>query len=278
MYVTDIKDGGFLTVSAIGGLDTRILQGAEVIIYGKKVIYGVIASTPPHLQKPEDEKKLCAVADLFIDTGYEKDELSQFVRVGTPVGYKPFYTELKNERLAGKGFDNKACVACAVYALSVLSAEQLCGDVYLLLSAHEETVRSGGAVVGGFNINPDYAMVVDVNLGATPDTKKHETVALSDGVSITLSAVTDRRLTAMTIKAAEENSIKYQKTVSPARTGTNATSINLVRCGIPVVDIGLPLRSMHTYSELISLDDAEQVANLIAAFVCDREIAEVFKR
>lgn len=49
-------------------------------------------------------------------------------------------------------------------------------------------------------------------------------------------------------------------------------------CGIPVVDIGLPLRSMHTYSEVISLDDAGEVAKLISAFVRDGQIAEVFGR
>ena len=278
MYVTDIKDGGFLTVIQIGGLDTRILQGAEVIIYGTREIYGVIASTPPHLQQPSDEKKLCEVKDLYIDTGYSKEELSTFVRVGTPVGYKSVMTELKNGRITGKGFDNKACGACAVGALAGLTADELCGDVYLLFSAHEETVNMGGAAVGAYNIDPDYAMVIDVNLGTTPDTKKYETVSLSEGVSITLSAVTDRKLTAKTIQMADRKGIKYQKCVSASNTGTNTPAVNLVRSGIPVVDVGLPLRCMHTYSEVISLDDAEQTAALIASFVCERDIEEVFKR
>ena len=50
MVVTDIKENGFLTVTNIGGVDTRILQASDVIIYGKEKIFGVVGSTPPHLQ------------------------------------------------------------------------------------------------------------------------------------------------------------------------------------------------------------------------------------
>ena len=120
-------------------------------------------------------------------------------------------------------------------------------------------------------------MVVDVNLAKTPDTKSRETVLMDGGVAITLSAVTDRKLTKMLCEACEKNGIKYQRIVSASSTGTNATSLGLVRGGIPVVDVGLPLKSMHTYNEVLSLDDAEAVASLVNAFVCSKEIAEVFK-
>ena len=47
MYVREIHEGGFLSVVNVGGLDTRILQASDVMIYGKKTLRGVIASTPP---------------------------------------------------------------------------------------------------------------------------------------------------------------------------------------------------------------------------------------
>ena len=71
MIVTEIHKGGFLSVTSIGGLDEAILQASDVIIYGKEELRGVIASTPPHLQKSEDEKKLTEISKLLIDTGYE---------------------------------------------------------------------------------------------------------------------------------------------------------------------------------------------------------------
>jgi putative aminopeptidase FrvX len=88
------------------------------------------------------------VDKLLIDTGYDKETLSKLVSVGTPIGFAPKYTRLGEKMLAGKGFDNKACAACAISAILGTSREELAGDVYLLLSAHEETDRLGGVVCG----------------------------------------------------------------------------------------------------------------------------------
>lgn len=276
MYVSEIKDGGFLKVTNVGGLDTRIMQASDVIIYGEKILHGIVAAVPPHLSGEKDRENLPEVGDLIIDTGYSKEELSEIVCIGTPVGFYPKYTELLNSRLAGKGFDDKACAACAIKAVAETDRKDLAGDVYVLLSSHEETDRLGGVVCGTYTIKPDYAMVVDVNLGKTPDTKPRETVGLGEGIALTLSAVTDRRLTKMTAELCEEKEIKYQRIVSASSTGTNATALSLVRGGVPVVDVGLPLKSMHTYNEVLDLADADALVKLVSAFVTDIKIAEVF--
>jgi len=54
------------------------------------------------------------------------------------------------------------------------------------------------------------------------------------------------------------------------------TALSLVKGGVPVVDVGLPLKSMHTYNEVLDLDDADELVKLIKAFVSDNAIAEVF--
>jgi endoglucanase len=252
------------------------LQAADVMIYGKKVLRGVVASTPPHLAKNGDKGKLCSVDELLIDTGYSKQVLSELVSIGTPVGFAPRYTRLGKNLLAGKGFDNKATAACALAAITEVAREELAADVYLLLSSHEETDRLGGVVCGAYRIEPDYAMVVDVNLGRTPETPKHETVELGKGSSVTLSAVTDRKLTACVCELAEQKGIAIQKIVSADSTGTNAQALGLVKGGIPVVDVGLPLKNMHTYNEVLCLDDCQNLVELIEAFICDKKTAEVF--
>lgn len=278
MYVTDIKEGGFLSVTSVGGLDTRILEGADVMIYGKETILGVIAATPAHLIGEKEKEKLKKTEQLLIDTGYTEETLRKLVRIGTPVGYYGFYSDLGEHQMAGKGFDDKACAACAIHALSQLDPEDLAGDVYLMLSAHEETDRLGGIFSGAYAIDPDYAMVIDVNLGKTPDTKTRETVKMGGGASVTLSAVTDKRLTRKTCELANEHKIAYQKCVSADSTGTNATSLVLVREGVPTVDVGLPLKSMHTYNEVLDLRDAESLSQFVRAFVTSRDIAQTFGR
>lgn len=276
MFVTEIKDGGFLGVVNVGGLDTRILQAADVVIYGEKVIRGVVASTPPHLQKPGESKLLKEISELLIDTGYTKEELEGIVRIGTPVGFLPKYTSLLDSQIAGKGFDDKSCAACAIYGVAKTPKDALAGDVYIQLSAHEETDRLGGAAAGAFNIAPDYAMVIDVNFGRSPDAPKADTLIMGGGPSLTLGPVTDKKLTKMTAELAAANEIKIQYSVCPAGTGTNSPAIAMSRDGIPVVDVGLPLKSMHTYNEVIKLEDCVMLADLVSAFVSSDGIAREF--
>lgn len=276
LYVSEVLEGGFLRVVSIGGLDLRTLPSAEVVIYGKEEISGVIASTPPHLQKKGEEKELAAVDALLIDTGYTEEDLREIVRVGTPVGFAPRYTWLANDRIVGKGMDNKACAACAVHGVLRASADALAGDVYVLLSVREETGAVGGVAPAGVAVSPDYAMVIDVNLGRTPDTKARETVVMGKGPSITRSAIVDRRLTKMTETLATSKQIPWQVSVAATSTGTNTMDLHLVGAGIPVVDVGVPLRAMHTYVEMLDMADANALSDLVLAFVTDRSIAEVY--
>ena len=274
MYVTDILDGGFLRVINIGGIDTGILQASDVIIYGNEErLFGVIASTPPHLATGAG-KELPKIDELLIDTCYTKEELESKIRIGTPVGFAPKYTEMLGNKIMGKSFDDKACAACAIYAVANTAREELAGDVYVMLSCCEEV--TGMVAPGAYALNPDYAMSIDVNLGRVPGTKKEETVELGKGPSITISAVTDRKLTNMLFDIAKEKDIPHQVSVSPTHTGTNAVSIQLAREGIPTVDVGLPLASMHTYNEIISLDDTKTLCDLVSEFIKDERIAKEF--
>jgi endoglucanase len=141
---------------------------------------------------------------------------------------------------------------------------------------HEETDRIGGTAVGGFAIAPDYAMVIDVNLGHMPGAKKTETVAMGKGPSLVRGTIVDRQLTAMTEALCKREEIPYQICIVATATGTNTTALHLVGAGIPTIDVGLPLTSMHTYAETLDMKDAEELCRLVRAFVTDKEIGEVF--
>ena len=275
MIVREVCDGGFLRVAPLGGIDVAIMQAADVIIYGNETLRGVISSTPPHLRKTE---QLPDATDVIIDTGLRKERAEELIPVGTPVGFAPVYGELKSKRIVGKSFDDKACAACALWAVANTPSECLAADVYVLLSAVEETNRQGGVVAAAYGVYPDYAMVIDVNLGRVPGTSDYETVELDGGVSLSYSAATDIRLTEAVRRLCVEKGIDFVKIASPSNTGTNATSLNLVREGVPVVDVGLPLASMHTYNEVISLNDADTLARLVTEFICSEEISKNFSR
>ena len=275
MMVTGIKEGGFVTVTNIGGVDTRILPASEVILYGKEPIFGVFAAKAPHLSTPADREKLTPLSEMLIDTGYSKEELEELCPIGTPVGFKPIYAELLNDVLAGKAFDDKACGACAVFGIDAVQKKDLAGDVYFLFSAFEETGMTG-ARVAGFGIRPDYALVLDVTHASTPDTKDHGLPAFGSGVAVAASPILNRRLTGMVTELCRAGNIPFSMDACPGGTGTNANVLGIAADGIPTALCSLPLKSMHTSCEALSMDDANALKKVVSAFIKSKEIAEVF--
>ncbi|MBE6587906.1 MAG: M42 family metallopeptidase [Ruminococcaceae bacterium] len=274
MIVTDILDGGFLSVANIGGLDRRIMPAAEVLIYGKETIYGVIVSTPPHLQAPGDSKKVPKIDGIRIDTGYTKEKLSEIVEIGTPIGFYEKPVMLGEKRMASRSLDNKACCAAAYLAAAALRAEDMAADLYVTLSAREEATMADGASSSAYAILPDVAIVTDVTFATAPGVKAEESGKFGSGPVISLSAVTDRPLTDALIDMCKDSEIPYGVTVDATNTGTNATMLTLVGDGIPVAVVSVPIGSMHTYNETVDLSDIENAARLFAKAVCSKDIFE----
>lgn len=275
MMVTDIKEGGFVTVTNIGGVDTRILPASEVIIYGKEPVYGVFAAKAPHLSTAADMEKLTPLPEMVIDTGYSKEELEDLCPIGTPVGFKPIYADLLNERLAGKAFDDKACGACAVFGIDAVQRRDLAGDIYFLFSAYEETGMTG-ARVAGFGIRPDYALVLDVTHASVPEAKDRYLPEFGSGVAIAASPITNRKLTRMVTDLCKSGSIPFTVDACPGSTGTNANVLGISAEGIPTALCSLPLKSMHTSAEVLSMEDARALSRVVSLFIKSKEIAEVF--
>ena len=277
MMVTGIKEGGFVSVTNIGGVDTRILPASEVIIYGKEPVYGVFAAKAPHLSTAADMEKLTPLSEMLIDTGYTKEELEELCPLGTPVGFKPIYAELLNDRLAGKAFDDKACGACAIFGIDAVQRRDLAGDVYFLFSAFEETGMTG-ARVAGFGLRPDYALVLDVTHATVPEAKDRYLPEFGSGVAVAASPITNRRLTRMVTDLCKNGNIPFTVDACPGSTGTNANVLGISAEGIPTALCSLPLKSMHTSAEVLSLDDARALSRVVSAFIKSKEISEVFGR
>lgn len=278
LIVTKIEENGTLRFTNLGGVDRRILPAADVDIYGAEgTIYGVIASTPTHLLTAEERKKLEKIDNMYIDTGYTKKELEETlgVRVGTPIGFRPYVTELLSGRIAGRGFDDKACAAVALAA--VCDAFERGGvrfDVYVCISAAEENGMSG-AEKAAFRIKPDLALVLDVGFAEAPDTSASQgAFKLGSGFIASYSAVTDIKLTRRITRLADDLQIKNKISVEPNSTGTNGDDVVLVEAGIPTAVLGIPLRSMHTYSEVIDTADMKALVDIVSAIIRDPGMEE----
>ncbi len=268
--VTGIYEGGFLTFSSIGGLDARILSAADVVIYGRETIPGVITSTPPHLTTAAERGKLPRISDLLIDTGYELAELEKIVGIGDSVGFRPRFGRLLGSAVVGRSFDDKACAACVLRAMEYPSKNcpELKWNLAYSLASGEE-VGAGGAAVGAINVMPDAAFVLDVDFAAQPGVSGDGTGKLGDGPMIAISGATDRPLTDALIEFARKKERKFQTVIAAGGTGTNAEEVNIALEGVPTAVVSLPQRNMHTYSEVIDTKDIEYTGDLLGEFISD---------
>jgi endoglucanase len=68
------------------------------------------------------------------------------------------------------------------------------------------------------------------------------------------------------LAAGKAKKIPYQVASAARGTGTDANAMQLSRGGMATGLLSVPLRYMHTPNELLSLEDLENTARLLAAF------------
>lgn len=266
LIVTAIDESGFLRVDKCGGCDTRVLAAAEVTVWGKKPVYGVITSTPPHLAKPEDAAKAPSFDNIYVDTGLPYDKLKNNVSVGDRITIDASIRLLTGSKITGAALDDRIGMVALIRVLDIIKEKQPKVKVSVLFSVQEETTEAGGKT-GAFGISPDEAVVVDVSFGTAPGVSDQEAGKLGEGGMICISPSLSHEMSQELMSVAKENGIKYQTEICPSRTGTNADVISVSKSGIKTGLVSIPLRNMHTQAEVADLDDVESVAQIIAAYI-----------
>ena len=264
LLVTD-HDGGFLKFTDIG-VDPRLLPGLRVKVCTEPPLQGVVSCLPPHVTRPEEREKAFPMEELRIDCGLGEEEAPIRVPVGTRVVFdtKPYLLGEKN--VCAKSMDDRACFVILCRVMELLKDEKLPVNICVLGSVQEE-FDGLGATVAAYELMPARAVVVDVCFAQSPDSKEDGCVKLGSGPQIGVGPVNNRAMTRKMQALAQENKIPYTWDVAPSWTGTNADAFQMSREGIAVSNISLPLRYMHTPAEVVDLDDIENCARLIAAYL-----------
>ena len=78
------------------------------------------------------------------------------------------------------------------------------------------------------------------------------------------------------VELCKAQGIPYTVDAAPGNTGTDANVLGSCAEGIPAVLASLPIKNMHSPTEVLSLEDAEALTALTRAFVTSGEIKEVF--
>jgi endoglucanase len=83
------------------------------------------------------------------------------------------------------------------------------------------------------------------------------------GIAPILSRDVSREL----ITLAEKNRLPFQREVMGGKTGTNADSIAVSHAGVMTGLVSIPQKYMHTPIEAVAVEDVENTAKLLAAYI-----------
>lgn len=271
LMVTGLHKGGFLSVTSLGGLDTSVLPSAEVTVLGKEKVYGIITSTPPHLKT--GDSKAPKLDDLYVDTGYSKEKLEELVSIGDPIVYRNRVDYINGDYVTSSYLDDKACLTALISCASQMDKDKMEFDLYVTASAQEETGKSAVARIT-YDIQPDLAIITDVNFARTGEDDSFDCIEAGKGASFDISAVTDRKITKNIMKYLTCEGVDYQCSCEPGRTSTNADYVSISGNGVPTVLISVPLKSMHTPSETVNLNDIKSLSDVLVKISYNSKILD----
>jgi endoglucanase len=220
----------------------------------------------------EEKKKVPKIHDLYIDIGAtSKKDARKLVSIGDAGIFLQPYVELANQRAVSMAFDNKMGTWIMTETLRLLHGRKFDACV-IGVSTVQEEIGLRGATASAFSSEADVGIALDVAHGTdTPGIEKRRAgdFHVGKGPMIFRGANINPRVFEILVAAAEKEKIPYQVASAARGTGTDANPMQLSRGGMATGLLSVPLRYMHTPNELLSLNDLEETARLLAAF-CTR--------
>ena len=271
MLITHYNDNGFLHAQTIGGWDAQQLIGQRMTIWtANGPLPAVISRKPIHLLTDEERKQVVKLEDLWLDIGAKnKDEAKELVRIGDPVTLKLGYQEMRGGLANSPAMDNKCGLWVVIEALRRASQRDLKCAVFAVSTVAEE-IGLRGAQTSAFGIDPQVGIAVDVTHATdcpTIDKRQQGDVSLGGGPVIPRGPNMNPVVVERLIEIAKKREIPHQLTASGKAQSNDSNAIQINRAGVATGLVAIPNRYMHSAVEMISLEDIDRAADLLAEFV-----------
>ncbi|WP_238710726.1 M42 family metallopeptidase [Oceanipulchritudo coccoides] len=272
LIITYVDDQGFLYFDTIGGIDLTTISGRRVAILTEKgIVKGVTGRRAIHLLTAEERKKVPEKFNLWIDIGAKdkKDALKR-IQIGDVAVYDQAFELMTGSIGIARAFDNKSgCyVVCEVLRRLAKDREGLKATVVSVATSQEEIgCRGARAVATG--VKADFAIAVDVGHATDHpecDNRRFGENLLGSGPIITRGANVNPIMFKKLVAIAKKEKIPYQIEADPRPTGTDGRELQMGQGGIPTAVVSIPLRYMHTPSEIVDLQDVENTIRLLVAY------------
>ncbi|WP_269522495.1 M42 family metallopeptidase [Coraliomargarita parva] len=271
LIITYINEQGFLYFDTLGGHDKTMISGRRVSILTKDgVIKGVTGKRAIHLMSPEDRKKVPETHEIWIDLGVKtKAEAEALVRIGDTAVYDQSFELIRGSVGVARAFDDKAGAYAVLEAVRRLKSEKKLAARVTAAATTQEEIGTRGAMTAAFSENPDFAIAVDVGHATDSpdcDPRKYGSFKQGGGPIVCRGPNINPVIFEHIIRCAEKNKIPYQLEADPRPTGTDARAIQVAQSGIATGLLSIPLRYMHTPSEMVDLEDVEHTVQLLVEF------------
>ncbi len=274
VMVTHIDDDGFLSFDTIGGWDHQVFVGQRVRLLGKGgPVVGVVGKKAIHIMDKDDRERVSKVEALWIDVGAaNRKEAEARVRIGDPGVLSAGVLEFPNGRLVSRSIDNRIGAYIVLETVRLLAAgPRPAAAVTAVATTREEIAGTGGgARSSAVALEPDVAIVVDVTHATDypgVDKRRHGDYRLGGGPVLSRGASISEVVFDFLAQAAEAEKIPYTIEAASRDTRTDAEAIFNAHRGVATALVSVPNRYMHSPNEMVTLDDLDQTARLLAAFV-----------
>jgi len=277
LIITYINDKGFIYFDTIGGHDRTMIAGRRVIIQTPRgPVKGITGKRAIHLMDEADRKKVPEVHELWIDIGARsKKEALERVGIGDVATNDHGFELIHGSIGAARAFDDKvgAYIVGETLIRLAKSRRKLAAKVVSVATTQEE-IGVRGATTAVYAVNPHIAIAVDVGHATDHpdcDQRKYGETRLGGGPMLCRGANINPKVYERLIAAAKKLGIPYQVEADPRPTGTDARAIQVGRAGVATGLISVPLRYMHTPSEMVDLEDVEHCVQLLVEFALGLE-------
>jgi endoglucanase len=281
MLVQHVDSDGFIYAQPIGGWDPQVLIGQRMMIWGScGKVPGIIARKPIHLLSDEERKQVPKLKDLWIDIGAkDRDDALSAVRIGDPVTLELTYQSLKNNTACSPAMDDKSGLWTVLEAFRRASSMPL-DCALVVVSTVQEEIGLRGAATSSYSVEAQVGIAVDVTHATdcpTIDKKQEGEVKLGGGPVIYRGPNMNPVVVDRLLQVAGTQNIPYQLAASGRATPTDANTMQVSRGGVATALVSIPNRYMHSPVEMISLDDIDRTADLLAHFAASISSGDDFR-
>lgn len=284
LIVRDITDDGFIHFDNLGGQTNEVLTSQLWQIHTEQgPVTGYTGLESGHTMPSFPPAEKIKGNQLFIDIGATSRQEAEAmgVRTGLSITYGDSVSFNQNRtRILTKALDDRFALAVMTELLQELVGHKdtLPFNLYVAATTQEELGMRGSKVVyNSLPVQPDFVINLDIGCArdypllysqvssAPPTTNSPK---LGNGMTITThdsSMIINHRLIDFLTRLSGKLEIPYQLD-SAMMSSTDACCLQRSGTGIPVVNMGIPVRYAHSHLSMMDSRDYDSLLGFLKGF------------